>query len=116
MRSLLVLLMLSCASSGPTTPLGQPFTLTPAKSITVDGVPITFVAIGQDSRCPPDVQCIWEGDAEVRLRVGSEEVTLHTHGGSQYPNSATVNGRTITLRELTRSPYTATLEFRSAAP
>lgn len=109
MRSLVFLLLLSCAVSTPTTPLGQPFTLTPGKSVTIDGVKITFAAVGQDSRCPPDVQCIWEGDAEVRLRVGTEEVTLHTHGGTQYPNSATVNGGTITLRELTRSPYTATL-------
>lgn len=109
MRSLVLLLMLSCAASTPTTPLGETFTLTPGKSVTVDGLQITFVAVGQDSRCPPDVQCIWEGDAEVRLRVGTEDVTLHTHGGTRYPNSATVNGRTITLRDLTRSPYKATL-------
>lgn len=109
MKNLILLLMLTCASSTPTTPLGDAFTLTPGNSVTVDGVQITFVGVGQDSRCPPDVQCIWEGDAEVRLRVGTEEVTLHTHGGTQYPNSATVGGRTITLRDLTRSPYTATL-------
>jgi len=109
MRSLLVLLMLSCAGSTPTPPLGQPFTLSPGQSVTIDGVRITFVAVGQDSRCPPDVQCIWEGDAEARFRVRNNEVVLHTHGGTQYPNSATVNGRTLTLRELTRSPYTATL-------
>lgn len=115
MRSLVFLLMLSCALSTPTTPLGQPFTLTPGNSVTVDGVQITFRAVGQDSRCPPDVQCIWEGDAEVRLRVGNEEVTLHTHGGTQFSNSAKVNGRTITLRDLTRSPYTATLVVSSRA-
>lgn len=109
MKNLILLLMLACASSTPTTPLGEPFTLTPGNSVTVDGVQITFVGVGQDSRCPPDVQCIWEGDAEVRLRVEAEEVTLHTHGGTRYPNSATVSGRTITLRDLTRSPYTATL-------
>ena len=107
MRSLLFLLMLSCASS-TSTPLGEPFSLTPGKSVIVDGVPITFIAVGQDSRCPPDVVCVWEGDAEVRVRVGNDVITLHTHGGTQFPNSATVNGLTITLRDLTRSPYTAT--------
>jgi hypothetical protein len=110
MKSVLLLLFLACAASSPpdTKPLGEPFSLTPGQSATVDGVQITFVAVTQDSRCPPDVQCVWEGDAEVKVRMGSDEVTLHTHGGERYANSASVGGRTITLRDLTRSPYTGT--------
>lgn len=109
MRNILLMLMLACATSTSEVPLGELFSLTPGKIAVVDGVQITFVRVGQDSRCPPDVQCIWAGDAEVKLSVAGDDVTLHTHGGTQYPKSARVAGRTITLRDLTRSPYTATL-------
>lgn len=109
MRNVLLLLLLGCATSTREVPLGEPFTLTPGESAMVDGVRITFERVGQDSRCPPDVTCIWAGDAEVKLTVGGVEVTLHTHGGTQYPGSASVAGRTITLKELSRAPYNATL-------
>lgn len=46
------------------------------------GVTIKLVDV-QDSRCPKDVQCIWEGDAVVTLRINSADTTqnfvLHTN-------------------------------------
>lgn len=47
------------------------------------GLRVRFASVADDSRCPVGVNCIWEGDAEVRLAVraggGREaEVTLHT--------------------------------------
>ncbi len=114
MRNVLFLLLLACATSAKDVPLDEPFSLTPGESAVVDGVHITFDRVAQDSRCPPDVACIWAGDAEVKLRVGGDDVTLHTHGGMQYPKSAQVGGRTITLRGLSRAPYTATLVLTSA--
>ena len=39
------------------------------KSITKAGVTITLVAVLEDSRCPRDITCMWEGKAVVELNV-----------------------------------------------
>ncbi len=30
---------------------------------------VSFESVDSDSRCPADVQCVWSGDAEIRLRL-----------------------------------------------
>jgi hypothetical protein len=47
------------------------------------GSALAFVARGDDSRCPIDALCVWEGDASVTVRVvggagRAGERTLHT--------------------------------------
>lgn len=39
------------------------------KTITVDGLNITFNKVLEDSRCPEDVTCIWAGRAKVQVTV-----------------------------------------------
>ncbi|MBK8943960.1 MAG: hypothetical protein IPM32_01695 [Ignavibacteriae bacterium] len=47
-----------------------------------ENISIQFAELVGDSRCPLDVMCVWEGDAEVKLvfskNNNSEEFTLHT--------------------------------------
>jgi hypothetical protein len=47
-------------------------------AVTGTGLQVTFEAVEGDSRCPQDVDCIWAGEAAVRLRVtaGQEASTL----------------------------------------
>lgn len=58
-------------------------TTTPAR---LDGATLTLVAVA-DSRCPPDVTCIWPGRIEYRfaLEAGgkSEQFTLTSDAPSQ---------------------------------
>lgn len=60
-----------CASaSGPSeVPLGEPFELAPGDSAAVEGLTVSFQAVTQDSRCPIDVVCVWQGDASVLLSL-----------------------------------------------
>lgn len=63
--------------------IGRPFELAPGQEALVDGLRVGFQGVGQDSRCPIDVVCIWEGDAAVALllRAGSDPAApreLHT--------------------------------------
>jgi hypothetical protein len=46
----------------------------PQKALT-----LTFEAVVEDSRCPTGVECIWEGDAAVRLRLDESEKARATH-------------------------------------
>ena len=71
-----------------------------------DGSQLTYTSLVNDSRCPPDVQCVWEGDAEIALRWkpvnnSARDLRLHTSskGGA---TSARIGERTVTLVSLER--------------
>ena len=82
MRSVVVtcLLVLSgCASvkqdparaGMPTVKLGGEFTLALGQSVdfTQKGVIINFDKVLEDSRCPMNVRCVWEGNARIAVEV-----------------------------------------------
>jgi hypothetical protein len=60
-----------------------------------------------DSRCPTNVQCVWEGNAEIRFlfKVDSiqSDFVLNTHGGSPFNSDTIIGGYSIKLLDL--SPY-----------
>ena len=39
------------------------------KAVTLNGLKIEFVELVEDSRCPADVQCVWAGNAKIKIRV-----------------------------------------------
>lgn len=81
---------------------------------------IRFEAVAEDSRCPPDVVCVWAGNARVQLRVARSGVhTTVDLNTTVEPRSATVSGLHIALEELTPRPaadraYVAALVVQSA--
>ena len=60
-----------------------------------------------DSRCPSNVQCVWEGNAEVRFLFTVDSIrtdfVLNTHGGNQFNSDTIIDGYSISLLDL--SPY-----------
>lgn len=71
---------------------------------------IEFREVAEDSRCPKGVDCIWAGNAKVRLYVrdGEKEpvvVELNTAAGN---NSANAGGLTISLVSLDPYPVSGT--------
>ena len=105
-----------------TLPLGE--SITPPKSSTT----LTFTEVGDDSRCPTNVTCVWAGDAAVTLRVqpakgAVEVVTLHT--GLADQRSATAAGWRLRLdgleprptfgKGIDRSAYVATIAITTNA-
>jgi len=71
--------MSACASDGATTKptedtsmrtvaAGQATSMAQGASVRLsDGATLKFVAVPQDSRCPPGVQCIRAGDADIEF-------------------------------------------------
>jgi hypothetical protein len=119
----LPLLLAACASgggNGPTSPtpgLNEEFTLAPGQSAAVNGtnVRLTFDRVSEDSRCPTDVTCVWEGDAVVvlKVKVDAEETTreVHTQGGEPRLRKAPVGNYVVTLVRLEPAPRsTSTIE------
>jgi hypothetical protein len=65
---------------------GQSFDLAAGQEAQIRDTPVTvrFISVNQDSRCPSDVQCVWAGDATVRLGLSSStatstETSIHTN-------------------------------------
>lgn len=71
-----------------------------------DGSQLTYLRLVNDSRCPPDVQCVWAGNAEIALRWqpasgASQAIALHT-SSRPGPTQARIGGRTVALVALER--------------
>jgi hypothetical protein len=67
---------------------------------------ILFEKVDSDGRCPKGVTCVWEGDAVVRLSVGSPgetRTTLLLHTNPKRARAGEHGGYRITLIEL--APY-----------
>ena len=118
------LFLAACASGGggnaptpPTPALNEEFVLAPGQTAAVEGtnVRLTFERVREDSRCPTDVTCIWEGDAVVvlKVKVEAEEATreVHTQGGEPRLRKAPVGDYVVTLVRLEPAPRsTSTIE------
>ena len=116
LSTLLPLSLAACAGSatgGPrakdaATPAadGTPFTLQPGQSATLaDASRLSYLRLVQDSRCPPDTQCVWAGDAIVALQwtpAGGAAQDFELHTGRE-PRSQAIGSRTLTLQALARA-------------
>ena len=69
------------------------------------GLKITFVELVEDSRCPVDVECVWAGNAKIKVRVTrngrSKVLELNTMGSAEVPSYA---GYRFKLQGLTPKP------------
>jgi len=81
----------TCAEPAPrVVPVGEDFVLAPGQRVTIgeSGLTIEFERVTSDSRCPKDVQCVWAGNAAIRIQVVEQMseprlVELDTYGDRQ---------------------------------
>jgi hypothetical protein len=91
-----LLLLAACSAAatgvrvgGPRLSDGDSFRMRPGTSVTVPGEgTLVYVKVVGDSRCKPDVQCVWAGDAEVAFEwrpTGgkADAFSLHTGKGDK---------------------------------
>jgi hypothetical protein len=133
MRSALAiasLLLGSCASTveipgRQVATIGEEFILAPGEVAHLDGTRylVTFNTVIEDSRCPRDVTCAWEGNARLALTIreavpGKEKGTLYEvvdteielNTSSRFPTRQPFAFWSIELRKLEpAAPFRATL-------
>jgi hypothetical protein len=106
--------LLACASTptASSVPAGSDFLLRAGESVTVAGTGfgVRFDVVASDSRCPADVVCITQGDAEAVFTVtqagqASVQLTLHTEPGRG--ERATVGAISLSLTRLDPYPYSS---------
>lgn len=71
---------------------------------------IKFLSVVDDSRCPIDVNCIWAGNAKIRVQItgvrgGPKTFELNTTMG---PKGDQFDGWAINLESLTPAPKSGT--------
>ena len=84
---------------------GQTFTMHAGERVTfADSSALRYVRVTNDSRCPPGVQCIWAGDAEVAFEwtAGSGAVTAFSLHTGKDPKQQVLGERRLTLASLAR--------------
>ncbi|TKR32862.1 hypothetical protein FCE95_00565 [Luteimonas gilva] len=92
--------------SSPAVALGQTFAMSPGQTVALpDRGTLRYVGVKSDSRCPPDRQCVWAGDAEVAFEwsAGSaapQSFGLHT--GFKDKSSRVLGGHSLSLVSLAR--------------
>ncbi len=100
-----------CAAMEPTVSAepGVAFSLPIGKTAVIngDGAKITFKQVREDSRCPTDVTCVWEGDAKIEvtiLRTGSpaQMTVLSLHVPNNEVSSGALQIRFVGLTPVPR--------------
>lgn len=68
----------------PRVRVNQPFWVKVEHRVLVEDLELTFLAVVEDSRCPIDVICVWEGNAQVELALKARnasrvQMVLHSN-------------------------------------
>lgn len=91
------------------------------KTVIKNKLTIRFAALVEDSRCPTDTNCIWAGNAKIKITVGKTKsdvktFELNTNGEAQSVNFAGYEIKLVGLSpqpatniRINRNGYTATL-------
>jgi hypothetical protein len=84
--------------------------LAPGDAVVVDGLRLVFLTVSEDSRCPIDVVCVWQGNAAVEVRAGldGEAGARYTLNTSDAEPQVDVAGHHVRLVHLLPAPRAAT--------
>ena len=112
LATLLCVVSFGCGGgvTGPSVPLGEPFTLAVNEATVVSGTPlaIQFTGVTGDSRCPADAVCIQGGDAVVHIRVEDGRTSTYELHTGDLSKGAVIHGDyRITLVELQPYPFSS---------
>ncbi len=92
---------------------GATIALVPGQTATLANGSLRYVRLVNDSRCAPDVQCVWAGDAVIALHwvpAAGAERDLELHFNTAVgPHHADLDGRRVTFTELSRHSAKASL-------
>jgi hypothetical protein len=106
--ALLALAFLGSKCDSPASPAeGKPAPLAPGQSTRVGDLTLTFVSVTSDSRCPTDVNCVWEGDAAVSVSLETPRETRASrelHTADPGARETTFAGYRVRLEALTPIP------------
>ncbi len=101
----LSLLLANACEDAATFPLGESFTMSPQQELVNKSADMTikWLKVSEDSRCPKNTNCVWEGQAKVDLLINGDPVTLILRSGKPEKAQALVGEYIFTAESL--NPY-----------
>ncbi|MBE3072302.1 MAG: hypothetical protein IMZ67_04945, partial [Acidobacteria bacterium] len=86
-----------------TVPIGQTVT------IAATSASVRFESVLEDSRCPADANCVWQGQAAVRLTVvaSARQVSIELRSDPAAARTASVNGLRFEWVQLDPYPFSS---------
>ena len=101
-----LLLLSACAAAPPSRPPvkpGEEFTLALGEAVGIEqkGILLRFEKVVEDSRCPMNARCIWEGNARIEIKVsGPAAARYELNTSTRFNTSAKITDFTLELRRL----------------
>jgi hypothetical protein len=101
-----LLTLAACAAAPPSrlpAKAGEEFTLALGESVGVEqrGVLLSFEKVIEDSRCPMNARCVWEGNARIVMRVkGAAAARYELNTSTRFATSAKITDFVLELRRL----------------
>ena len=104
------ILATACGSPArPTTPVDARVTVPLGQTATIPsaGVSVRFDSVVEDSRCPADANCVWQGRAVVKLTViaASRPVGIELGSDPEPARAVAVNGLRLEWMQLDPYPF-----------
>lgn len=113
------------AGGGHERPLSNTVDIQYGTDATYENIGISFLEVAEDSRCPVDVTCAWEGNARVLMHLqelpNGEVVRVELNTYEPLGNTVEFGGYEVALSNLKPDPistvpinprdYVATLQF-----
>ena len=113
--------LVACSSlpfgGGPHIADGSTFSMRPGATVTLaDHTRLQYLRLASDSRCPPQVHCIWAGDAELLLQWRSptgamQAFSLHPGRGD---STRVLGQRTLSLPATLKGRQEAAIHARTS--
>lgn len=97
---------------------GATVALMPGQSTVLPDGLLRYVRLANDSRCKPDVQCVWAGDALIELQWSptagaARNLSLHLNPQAG-PTTAKLDTRHVTFTDLAQGQPQASLRIDRA--
>ena len=89
-------------------PLNQEFDLKAGEEVVIKGtkLKVKFLEVLEDSRCPEDVQCVWQGNGKLNLELkkSNRKTAVATVNTGLEPKQASFKKSTVRLVKLSPNP------------
>ncbi|HEY9553000.1 hypothetical protein [Allosphingosinicella sp.] len=106
---LVALAAMGCAPAEPSGVTEAPTDLPSAtvaigETTRVDGVPVTPLAVLEDSRCARDVACVWAGRVRIRIRIDADNGSREMEMELGEPTQAGITLSAVRPERLSNAP------------
>ncbi|MEJ0087112.1 MAG: hypothetical protein WDO72_15660 [Pseudomonadota bacterium] len=101
-----MLLLTACAAAPPARPpvkIGEEFPLALGESVGIErkGIVLKFEKVLEDSRCPMNARCFWEGNARIAIKASDSAAKRYElNTSTRFNTSAKITDFTLELRRL----------------